>query len=799
MTQGRKPPPEPDDTSTLFEPSKESSGLIAERTPPHSTPILPQPSPQRTDSSTPVASGLGQTTAPEPGTADEFTSEELSSTAGLASGLDGNTSIMPGQVLFDRYTVERQLGEGGMGTVYLVRHRELDSERALKLIMSGIARDHQARLRFRREARILDRLNHPNAVRVYDARVLRDVAFIEMEYVRGKSLNQLLVEGQPMPLDWVTDLLDQLCSVLQAANDEGIIHRDLKPPNIMLVDGRQPGTKTLKLLDFGIAKIREGTDDVRTLTGSFMGTPLYSSPEQISGERVDARSDIYSVGLVLYELLTGYRPFEGSVTAIIYKHTSVPPPPFREKNPDATVAREIEQVVLKCLAKDPDQRPQSPRELVELFHTAVDASRADVTAGALAAKKAWSHSRTFETQAAPGPSAADRVRRAALIVTALLLVLVVIALLLRTPRPGPPGDVTESTTPRKTEPRGVVSQPRPKRSTDASAIPRQVQLWKDQGYAVDPAEKPVPGAWPAALLREVDKVRFDRDPSGIYLPRGYEPSSERAEDGYPRTLTRKDGTTFIRIMGGTFWMGTLRALDAPSEEGEAGRLVRLSGFYMQKTEATNGEIELFVKGLGPGVCADWEKKYETQKLPTQLGPEVARALPASNISWRVASDYARSHGGRLPTEAQWEYAGRSQGQPNLHVWGSREAPAQPGNINSFEAPKKVGSYAEDVTAQGILDLTGNVREWCRDVWSGDRWKGADTGGKSKPLDDPQFPPTSRAASDDAPMVVRGGSFMGAIEQGTTTARDEPRAGGNVTYEIGFRIVLECPEGPPDPQ
>jgi serine/threonine-protein kinase len=198
-----------------------------------------------------------------------------------------------------------------------------------------------------------------------------EVAFIEMEYVRGQSLNQVLVPGQPMPLDWVVHLLDQLCDVLQAANDEGIIHRDLKPPNLMLVDGKQPGSKVLKLLDFGIAKIREVADDVRTVSGSFMGTPLYSSPEQIMGEQVDARSDIYSVGLILYELLTGYRPFDGSIKAIIYKHTMVPPPPFAEVNPDVHVPPAVEAVVLKCLAKDPAQRPQSPRELVEAFRRAL--------------------------------------------------------------------------------------------------------------------------------------------------------------------------------------------------------------------------------------------------------------------------------------------------------------------------------------------------------------------------------------------------------------------------------------------
>jgi serine/threonine-protein kinase len=337
-----------------------------------------------TDAPTKIPLGESQgddTLFPHPGAISKASDSDIS--GGESSGelpamaeprldLDRVLELAPGQVLFDRYIVERQLGEGGMGTVWLVRHRELGSERALKLMVSGIARDPQVRARFRREAQILDKLNHPNAVRVYDARIGHDIAFIEMEFVRGQSVNQILVPGQPMPLKWVTELLDQLCDVLQAANDEGITHRDLKPPNLMLVDGKQPGRKILKLLDFGIAKIREAADSVHTLTGSYMGTPLYSSPEQITGEEaVDTRSDIYSVGLILYELLTGYRPFDGSINAIIYKHTMVPPRRFAEVNPEAHVPAAVEEVVLKCLAKNPDQRPQSPRELAERFHAAV--------------------------------------------------------------------------------------------------------------------------------------------------------------------------------------------------------------------------------------------------------------------------------------------------------------------------------------------------------------------------------------------------------------------------------------------
>ena len=212
----------------------------------------------------------------------------------------------PGQILFGTYLVERQLGGGGMGTVWLVRNLELDSLRALKLIVPGFAFDPQARARFRREAQVMARFHHPNAVTVHAARISRDVAYIEMEYVSGKSLDRILQTGVPMPLDWAARVLAQLCDVLQEAHDNHVVHRDLKPSNLMLVDGLDPRKLQLKVLDFGIAKVL-GADnsEPHTSTGQLVGTVQYSSPEQAGGGAIDHRSDIYSVGVILYEFLTG--------------------------------------------------------------------------------------------------------------------------------------------------------------------------------------------------------------------------------------------------------------------------------------------------------------------------------------------------------------------------------------------------------------------------------------------------------------------------------------------------------------
>jgi len=194
--------------------------------------------------------------------------------------------------------------------------------------------------------------------------------YIEMEYVQGQSLNKVLKPGVPMPLEWVARILAQLCAVLQVAHEQGIVHRHLKPSNLMLLEGQPPGQEHLKVFEFENAAILETEASGRNFRTD-MGTVGYASPEQISGGKVDGRSDLYSVGIILYEMLTGYRPFGGRTNKLIYDHLYTPPPKFAEKNPNANVPPQVEQVVLCCLTKNPVERYQSARELAEAFFRAL--------------------------------------------------------------------------------------------------------------------------------------------------------------------------------------------------------------------------------------------------------------------------------------------------------------------------------------------------------------------------------------------------------------------------------------------
>src|SRR5437868_3490590 len=253
-----------------------------------------------------------------------------------------------------RYVIKRKLGSGGMADVYLAEDQELGRRVALKLLNDRHAADDQFVERFRREAQSAAGLNHPNIVSIFDRGRAEGTYYIAMEYLDGRTLKELLVRNGPTPIPIAIDYARQILSALSFAHRNGIVHRDIKPHNIVVgSDGR------LKVTDFGIA--RSGASQM-TEAGSIVGTAQYLSPEQARGAPVDPRSDLYSLGIVLYEMLTGHVPFTGDTPVeIAMKHLSqVPEPPSSLRS---EVPHDLDAVVMRALAKNPDQRYGSAEEM----------------------------------------------------------------------------------------------------------------------------------------------------------------------------------------------------------------------------------------------------------------------------------------------------------------------------------------------------------------------------------------------------------------------------------------------------
>jgi serine/threonine protein kinase len=287
------------------------------------------------------------------------------------NGTQPTVAGFPAQLRADFEPV-RKLGKGGMGEVWLAKHHWLKRESAIKLIHPHMARDAKSRKRLLREARAMDQVatGNPHAVAVYDAQI-HDVPYIEMEFVRGRPLDEIVKQrSAPLPIRTIAQILQQLCEVLEFAHKCRIIHRDLKPSNLMLVDDGFPEVVNLKVLDFGLARFADlGPKQALTLPGTLLGSAAYMSPEQFRNpSTVDGRSDIFSVGVILYELLVGCRPFVGQSNGeVLLQIAQATAPRFNERNPKAQVDPEIEELVLRCLEKDPRLRPQSARELAVEF------------------------------------------------------------------------------------------------------------------------------------------------------------------------------------------------------------------------------------------------------------------------------------------------------------------------------------------------------------------------------------------------------------------------------------------------
>jgi serine/threonine protein kinase len=298
----------------------------------------------------------------------------------MGSAEEEPPEVLVGRTIRDRYRIECLLGTGGMGAVYRVMHTGIDKPMAVKVLSHKMMQNPSVIARFEREAKAAANFGHPHVAAATDYGRTEDGRFyLVMEYVEGRELREAIDEANgPMPPIRAFYIARQIASALSRAHKLGIVHRDLKPENIMLVR-REGQDDFVKVLDFGLALVSrqlsasEGADESTAKTapkitqaGEIFGTPSYMAPEQTVSSATDIRTDLYALGILLYEMLTGLRPFVGrNMVAIIRQQLAVPPPPMKQRVPTLEIPAEMEALVMRLLAKLPEHRYQTPDELIQ--------------------------------------------------------------------------------------------------------------------------------------------------------------------------------------------------------------------------------------------------------------------------------------------------------------------------------------------------------------------------------------------------------------------------------------------------
>ncbi len=670
---------------------------------------------------------------------------------------------LTGKTLKGRYRIEALVGRGGMAEVYKAWDTHRQYHVAVKVMREDLAEDLEFVRRFRREARALAALSHANIVRFYSFEQEGRLAFIVMDYAEGTSLRGRILDagGKPLPLEEVLSIARQVSAALHYAHSENVLHRDVKPGNIMVAPGRGEGGKDLILVtDFGIAKAA----DAATATTVMPGTPAYMSPEQCRSEPVDERSDVYSLGIVVYEMLAGRRPFVGDTEAstsstretIRWEQVHADPPSLPRFNPEAPPG--VEAVLRRALAKEKEHR--WPTALA-FWQALASAAGEQTPAGA-------------ETPAAP-------VREAE-------------PLPARQPQPEP-----------EPEPLPPSAAALEEAAPGARAPARRGTLppwaWVAGGVLlaglVILALALLSGGTPKAIA-PAPTATWTATPATTHTPRATAtPAGPSKGDTWSRPA---DGMVMVYVPAGEFRMGSTEqevddALELCNqyrddcerswfEDELPMHQVHLEAYWIDRAEVTNAQFAAFMNEQGNPVegGVPWLDLSDVDCLIEQTtngykAKEGYADHPVIEVTWYGAQAYCQWAGGQLPTEAQWEYAARG---PNrlLYPWGSSPPACEYVHYQACAGlTLPVDGKPLGASPYGALNTAGNVWEWTASLSQTYPYQADD--GRNDP----------NAAGD---RILRGGSWGDYPHNLRTANRVPNHPVDSGMYKVGFRCAKGIP-------
>jgi serine/threonine protein kinase/formylglycine-generating enzyme required for sulfatase activity len=723
-------------------------------------------------------------------------------------------------VLEGKYHLDLRLGQGGMGVVYKARHAFLKTLHAIKIILPDlVGNDPQLVTRFRQEALAAAAVRHQNVVGVSDYGVINgNIPFLVMEYVEGESLHDMLTREKSLDPERALDLISAICAGVGAAHHQGIVHRDLKPLNIMICNDKPSIAQAVKILDFGLAKIKSGEllgSFIQAQTTGLMGSPYYMAPEQWADDEPDSRSDIYSIGVMLFQMLAGDVPFKGSsIPAIMKKHISDPPPSFAAVG--VNISPEIEAAVMHTLQKEPERRTPTVEKFVEEFKDAVYPPAIGIhttSGGALPVS-------SLRIRSNPGQSKifVDSIPVGETRENGWLLLEGIQSgnHHIRLTHDGFQDWTSDLLC--DGQPQQVMVELRPAQGAETFAIPKPGEITggipvPQRSEAVtegfqpkesDPslqrtvAQRVTTGNQEVVVRSQPPKKKWFLSPivigtAAVVILLGLgavgllgafmlgligkppvngniakSPTPTPGPTASPAETIKAD---LAAIPGGTFKMGNNQG--RPNEQPEHD--VQVAAFKMDKAEVTNAEFLEFMTA----------SKY-TPASPEKFlahwvnGKPVAgqEKMPVRYVSYDDAKAYAdwRSKRDsvtyRLPTESEWEFAARNGTKGNLYPWGDKFDP-KCAVIDSGSEPAAVASKscADD---WGIKDLIGNVWEWTSSEAS-------------------LYPGNSSVAiaPHDKPVyMIRGGSYFEKSSGPTaiTATFRADVAADRREPNIGFRVV-----------